>query len=601
MDKKRASLAADVKQPAKRIRTKAKPKTLQALAETCQISTPTVESSAQTPQVLPETVPNAAPTPQSSTPTPVKPPKPAPRKRKPQQDLQQQDLQQQDLQQTESAAALQPAAKKSRKQVVSKSGSARAKKPGKAAADIAENAAETAEHAAETGPKGPQFAERVPVPPAAFFLETLPLLTTPTNLPYALQQILAQATEARNAEWKKEAQILLQAHERLCAAQQVLIQPTDMIGTYRAWLDLQRKLALTQRAIHMLWSGQAASTMQRQMDVLAARYIAADEATRYQRQLDLSAAKQSDLRFLPKGPPNNGNAAGNSAVNAGNAANAAATGTTMAKIVNNAAAANISAATAAASELVSAFVAEAAVAFGITARPVVLTAFDTCPTCHVALRYNQTVQQLVCPVPGCNHWTRFADMTSNALAYGEEVEFVKHAYNPVTHLDKIMSAAEATESYVVPAEALVKVMQRLYATGVRSVADISIARTRQACKDVNVRMDNAVQIYCRIVGRTPRRMTPFMRDQLRIMLCATEGPYRRHAAGRTNHLSFPFSARKDCELLGYWEMVPSFPMLRGPNNVAVHDVITSKVFHDLGWSFTHTLHNHPGLANGYNF
>jgi hypothetical protein len=44
-------------------------------------------------------------------------------------------------------------------------------------------------------------------------------------------------------------------------------------------------------------------------------------------------------------------------------------------------------------------------------------------------------------------------------------------------------------------------------------------------------------------------------------------------------------------------MVPSFPMLRGNGNVAVHDVITSKVFHDLGWSFSHTLHNHPGLVN----
>jgi hypothetical protein len=448
---------------------------------------------------------------------------------------------------------------------------------------------------------GPQWQPRVCDAPAPQTLDTLPLAVVPDNLPYPLRQVMAQATAKRNGEWTTQGKTLLGTHARLLEEQAALSGASDVVLTYRAWLDVGRKLALVRRAIAQLWAGSQPAAMQHQMQVLATRYVAADDAARYQRQLELSAAERSETRFVPQGPARRagtGTGLGSGPGSGLSLLDAVPTkaGAVPVAIGSGSGSGPLSS-TAAASDLVSAFVNEAAAAFGVVARPVTLSAFDVCPTCHVALRYNQTLQQLLCPVPGCNHWSRFADMTANALAYGEEVEFVKHAYNPATHLDKIMMAAEATESYVVPAEALLRVMQRLYAMGARTTSDISIAKVRQACKDVNVRMDNTVQIFCRIVGRAPRRMTPFMRDQLRIMLSATEGPYRRHAAGRTNHLSFPFSARKDCELLGYWEMVPSFPMLRGNGNVAVHDVITSKVFHDLGWSFTHTLHNHPLLVN----
>jgi hypothetical protein len=236
------------------------------------------------------------------------------------------------------------------------------------------------------------------------------------------------------------------------------------------------------------------------------------------------------------------------------------------------------------------FASEAEIILGVAPRPVTLSAFDVCPTCRVTLRYNQALQQLVCPTPSCGHWKRFADMTSSALAYGEEVQFIQYAYKPVSHLDDIMKFAEASESLVVPVENLVKVMERLRAMGITNPEDITIPMVRRACKDVKVKMDNSVQIYSRLTGRAPRRMTPFMKDQMRIMFHAAEGAFRKHAAGRTNHLSFPFTLRKYCELLGYWEMLDSLPMLRCQNNVHVHDAIMSRVFNDMGWSFSTPIH-----------
>jgi hypothetical protein len=425
----------------------------------------------------------------------------------------------------------------------------------------------------------------------------------PADMPFALRTVLAKVADARNAAWREQARVLAVARARLVAAEGVLAASPDVLATRRPLAALRAQLNLVTRGLDTLLAGTEAKALTAHMGVLAARYVAADAAARRQRQEELACAARSEVRFLPAGPAApvvtaptaTSSAVGAVPSRAGLVTLGAAPGEQEA--AGGAGRPPAAPAAASASDLVAAFVREAGVAFGTAPRPVTLTPFDMCPTCRVALRYNQTLQQLVCPVPGCDHWKRFADMTSNALAYGEEVEFVKHAYKPVTHLDEIMKIAEATETYVVPPEALHKVMECLWSWGVRTPEDITIPKVRRACKEVEVKMDNTVQIYSRITGRAPRRMTPFMKDQMRIMFHAAEAPFRRHAAGRTNHLSFPFTLRKYCEILGYWEMLDSWPMLRGPGNISVHDVITSKVFHDLGWSFTHTV-TRPGVVVG---
>ena len=230
--------------------------------------------------------------------------------------------------------------------------------------------------------------------------------------------------------------------------------------------------------------------------------------------------------------------------------------------------------------------------FGEQRRPVELTPFDMCPKCRVAMRYNQHLQQLVCPSTGCGHWKRFADMTSTALAYGEEVEFCKYTYKPVSHLDDTMKFAEAAESYVVPPAALQRVMKTLRRRGIKPEA-ITIPMIRQICVTLpGIRMENTVQIYCRLSGRAPRRMTAFMKDQMRIMFFLQEAPYRKNCGGRTNNLSFPYNLYKYCELLGYWEMLETFPLLRGAINLSLHDGIMEKVCHELSWEFVPTVAAH---------
>lgn len=382
-------------------------------------------------------------------------------------------------------------------------------------------------------------------------------MRVPEDTPFVLRDVLTSIADARQKQWLAQEQVLRPALQRVQDHIQALQRHPDPLAVTKPLRWAQHQLDLLTRALAQMESGATVHEAEAQATMLVTRFKAADAAARRKRLEELAAHQMSATRFVPTAPSK-------------------VTSAMPAPLPLGAAQGSLAAQ----------FIKEAEVVLGSQPRAVQLSAFDMCPKCCVALQYNQAMQQLVCPTPECGHWKRFADMTSSALPFGEDVHFLRHAYRAVTHLDDTMKFAEATESQVVPTESLVKVMDRLWASGIRSIDDITIPKVRIACKEVKVKMENSVQIFSRITAKPPPRMTPFMKDQMRIMFNAAEAPFRRHAAGRTNHLSFPFTLRKYCELLGYWEMLDSLPMLRGPANIAVHDAITSRVFNDLGWSFT---------------
>ena len=229
--------------------------------------------------------------------------------------------------------------------------------------------------------------------------------------------------------------------------------------------------------------------------------------------------------------------------------------------------------------------------FGVASRPVDLIMFDTCPKCDVAMQYNVAMQQLICPMRGCGYWRRFADMTSAALAYGEEVEFCKYAYNPLTHLDDTIRNAEAGEAYAVPPEHLEMVMKELFDRGVKPEDNIPISLIREIVYEIpDIKTENTVQIHSRLTGRAPWRFSSFAKDQIRIMFICFDQHYRKYCGERINNLSYPFNTYNFSYLLGYWEMLPALPLLRGPTNLAHHDAIKSRLYtNELDWEYIPTV------------
>ena len=142
--------------------------------------------------------------------------------------------------------------------------------------------------------------------------------------------------------------------------------------------------------------------------------------------------------------------------------------------------------------------------FHVEERAVDLVTFDVCKRCNVAMQYNTALQQLVCPVPGCGYWKRFADMTSSALAFGEDLEFNKFSYHPITHLEDTIRFAEAGGAYIVPATHLELVMKALRKRKIKP-EDVTIRDVRDVVKGIKViKAENTMQIHSRLTGRTPK-------------------------------------------------------------------------------------------------
>lgn len=421
--------------------------------------------------------------------------------------------------------------------------------------------------------KAQALASVTPPPPSEAPLQSSSLADVSSTLPTALQEALEDARQFCAKEREQHHAELDAARARAMQAMAdlpVCFGEDGKQQACRARSELERQLALIDRALAAITD--APCQERRLMDEYVARYRELEAAEMDRRRKQAETARRATTRLLPTAP--------------------------------SADAASIAAAKER-RDYAALVATEVAYRFGTKQKPVDFVQYDQCPKCMVAMQYNQTTQHLMCPRPGCGFLRRFADMTSANLPYGEELEFFKYSYNPVTHLDDTIRAAEAGEAYVVPAEHLERVMRILVSRGVKP-EDVTIPMIRDIThKMQDIRTENVVQIYSRLTGRAPRRLSTFEKDQIRIMFMIQEPYYRKHAGERINLLSYPYTVYKYCELLGYWEMLEALPLLRGASNLTAHDAIQAKINREMDWQFVPTVripsgghqHTHGGTQN----
>jgi len=376
----------------------------------------------------------------------------------------------------------------------------------------------------------------------------------PPTVPYEIQNAFAEISANVRHHSEQARQAIARSRERLKRAREELDEAD--LGTLRLGRDLDRRMAVQDLALLQLNEEAQAARLASESAEYVVRYKDLDMQERERRRQTDDRVKQSETRYLPMAP----------------------LGDTAGDGVGGKARDNVKAISQ-----------EILYAHGLEQRPVELIAFDMCPKCKVAMQHNVSLQQLVCPIPSCGHWKRFADMTSAALAFGEEVEFCRYSYKPVTHLEDTIKFAEAGEAYVVPANLLESVMRQLYIRRVRPEF-VTIPMIREIIYDTRfIKTENTVQIYSRLTGRAPRRFSSLEKDKFRIMFQLVEKCYWKHRGDRVNNLSYPYTLYKYCELLGYWEMLETLPLLRGNSNLGLHDVIQAKVHKELGWEFIPTV------------
>ena len=213
-----------------------------------------------------------------------------------------------------------------------------------------------------------------------------------------------------------------------------------------------------------------------------------------------------------------------------------------------------------------------------------------CSVCHVPkiLILDQDIQ--VCPQ--CARSTKCVDATSSHMNFAEDVEYNSTPYRVNTNFKNWMNRCQCNEPKVVPPEIIMAVMTHLYQIqGITNATDITLLHIQKALETSTLKKMKKyaayiMQIYTKITGRSAFQLTQQQEMCFSIMFNAIQAPFKKHRPPeRHNFLSAPYVLHKFCEILGFTQLLPCFPMLRTPKKRDEQDAIWEKICDELHWPF----------------
>lgn len=215
---------------------------------------------------------------------------------------------------------------------------------------------------------------------------------------------------------------------------------------------------------------------------------------------------------------------------------------------------------------------------------------DRCNQCNETLILDPLRSILGCPI--CGSMKPYLDATSSSMAYGDEVEFTSFAYKRSNHFNECLHHSQAKESTQIPDNILDKVMSELYIERITNLKDITMDKTKAILKKLKLRKyyEHNTQLWCRLTGNPPPRMSPEQEEKCRLMFTAIQEPFEKHRPpDRVNFLSYSYCLHKFCQLLGYSEFLKYFGLLKGEEKLKRQDVIFRKICETLDWEFIPSL------------
>ena len=212
---------------------------------------------------------------------------------------------------------------------------------------------------------------------------------------------------------------------------------------------------------------------------------------------------------------------------------------------------------------------------------------EICEECDDVMTLESRSSTLVCSC--CGHWRHHLDATSSHMAYGEEVEFTAFAYLRLNHYNERLTYSQAKEITKIKDSDIRKVMDRLIEKKITDVSKITMEMTYLTAKELSMRhvYKQNTQLWCKITGNPPPRMTPEQEERLRTMFRAVNRLWEKYKPEeRKNFLSYNYCLYKFCELLGLSQK-NLFKLLKGDKKLEKQDEIFKRICEDpeLNWEF----------------
>ena len=212
---------------------------------------------------------------------------------------------------------------------------------------------------------------------------------------------------------------------------------------------------------------------------------------------------------------------------------------------------------------------------------------DVCSACQKDYVY--IIDESIRYCEHCGEGKTYIDATKMTVAYGEEVEYAPFQYQRKNHLIELLNHLQVRGTANLPQTVVDTVMRYLYdVEKVRDVKKIDYAMVKKALKVNNLAAyyDQTMQLWCKLTGQQPIRFSPVAEEKIRLMFHKIQAPFMRHCPpGRKNFLSYPYVVHKFATMLGLYDLLLYFPLLKSRDKLQPQEETFQKICNDLGWVF----------------
>lgn len=169
----------------------------------------------------------------------------------------------------------------------------------------------------------------------------------------------------------------------------------------------------------------------------------------------------------------------------------------------------------------------------------------------------------------------------------------RFSYKKPNHFKDWMLRVQAKETKKIPQALLDRVIHECTAFNVQSAADVDRRKVLRILKRIKQTKwnDHATKITFLINGVRPVQFTDAQQSILVNMFNDLLPTWHKHVdkKRRSNFCSYGYTLYKLCQMKGWNEFLPYFPLLRGKVKLAQTDAIWRAMMADLGWPF------HPSI------
>ncbi len=165
-----------------------------------------------------------------------------------------------------------------------------------------------------------------------------------------------------------------------------------------------------------------------------------------------------------------------------------------------------------------------------------------------------------------------------------------YAYKRINHFREILAQFQAKETTQIPEEILNNIKNQIKKERI-TLSQMTNIRAKDILKKLGYnKYYEHIPFIKDKLGIKPPIMTHELEDTLCNLFMEIQKPYAKHCPNnRVNFLNYYYVLFKLCELLGEFQFLPYFPMLKDQWKKIEQDDIWKKICKELEWEFVFTM------------